>query len=151
MTPLYFEDFPAGETIEYGAVEVTAEAIVAFARDFDPQPFHLDEEAGREVAGGLIASGWQTTAFLLRMNCEAFLTRAATLGDAGVEEIAWLLPVRPGDILRVRRHTKFAQPLDEAGRGELEFLFEVLNGGDETVMTQRSRMATERRPNKSAD
>jgi len=108
------------------------------------------EEAGREVAGGLIASGWQTTAFLLRMNCEAFLTRAASVGDAGVEEINWLLPVRPGDILRVRRHTKFALLLDKAGQGELEFVFDVLNGKDEVVMTQRSLMTIERRPDQSA-
>ena len=77
MGLLYFEDFPVGESVEYGRVDVTAEAIVEFARQFDPQTFHLDEEAGREVAGGLIGSGWQTTAFLLGMNCEAFLTRAA--------------------------------------------------------------------------
>jgi acyl dehydratase len=151
MTRLFFEDFPAGERIEYGGVDVRAEAIVAFAREFDPQPFHLDDEAGREVAGGLIGSGWQTTAFLLRMNCEAFLLRAATIGDAGVEEINWLRPVRPGDHLRVRRHTRFARTLDTRGQGELEFLFEVLNGKDEIVMTQRSLLTIERRPVSRAD
>ena len=151
MARLFFEDFPAGERIEYSRVEVTAEAIVAFARDFDPQPFHLDDEAGREVAGGLIASGWQTTAFLLRMNCDAFLMRAATVGDAGVEEINWLRPVRPGDTLRVRRHTRFARLLDKGAQGELEFLFEVLNGKDEVVMTQRSLMTIERRPGSQGD
>lgn len=145
MERLYFEDFAAGERIEYGGVEVTAEAIVAFAREFDPQPFHLSDEAGREVAGGLIASGWQTTAFLLRMNCEAFLTRAAAVGDDGVEEINWLSPVRPGDRLHVRRHTREARLLDNVAQGQLEFLFEVINDRREIVMTQRSLMTIERR------
>jgi len=150
MAKFYFEDFPAGESVEYGRVDVTAEAIVDFARQFDPQTFHLDEEAGREVAGGLIGSGWQTTAFLLGMNCEAFLARAAAIGDCGVEEIAWLLPVRPGDRLRVRRHTRSARLLGNEDAGELEFLFEVLNGRDEVVMTQRSLLKLERRPERHA-
>ena len=73
----------------------SASDIVAFAREFDPQPFHLDEEAARAAAGGLIASGWHTSALLLRMNCEAFLVRAAILDEAGVEEVRWMLPVGP--------------------------------------------------------
>ncbi len=77
---LYFEDFPAGEIVEYGGVEVSAEDIVAFAREFDPQPFHLDAEAAKAAAGGLIASGWHTAALLLRMNCDGFLIRAPSQG-----------------------------------------------------------------------
>ena len=74
---LYFEDFPLGEVVEYGGIDVSAADIIAFAHEFDPQPFHTDEEAARAAMGGLIASGWHTSALLLRMNCEAFLTRAA--------------------------------------------------------------------------
>jgi len=76
---LYFEDFPAGEVVEYGEVHLSVEEIIAFAQDFDPQPFHTNQEAARAATGGLIASGWHTSALLLRMNCEAFLTRTAIL------------------------------------------------------------------------
>src|SRR6201988_943201 len=103
--PLYFEDFPLGAVIEYGGVDVSADEIVAFARDFDPQPFHTDEEAARAATGGLIASGWHTSALLLKMNCEAFVVRAAVLAEPGVKEVRWQLPVRPGDRLHVRPRT----------------------------------------------
>ena len=102
---LAFEDFPAGEVVEYGGVEVSADEIVEFAREFDPQPFHLDHEAARPATGGLIASGWQTAALLMRMNCDAFLIRATVVDDSGIEEIRWQRPVRPGDRLHVRRST----------------------------------------------
>ncbi len=85
--------------------DVSVDEIIAFAREFDPQPFHTDEEAARAATGGLIASGWHTSALLLRMNCEAFLTRAAVLEETGVEEVRWQRPVRPGDRLHVRRRT----------------------------------------------
>jgi acyl dehydratase len=136
---LTFEDFPAGEVAEYGHVEVSAEDIVAFALEFDPQPFHLDDDPARHAAGGLIASGWHTSALLLRMNCDAFLSRADTLGEGGIEEIKWKLPVRPGDRLRVRRHTLAACPGGPQGDvGEVEFLVEVVRQDGMTVMTQRS-------------
>ena len=75
--PLYFEDFPLGAVIEYGGADAPADRVVTFARDFDPQPFHTDEEAARAATGGLIASGWHTSALLLRMGCEAFMMRTA--------------------------------------------------------------------------
>ena len=136
---LTFEDFPADEVVEYGSVEVSAEDIIEFAREFDPQPFHLDDAAGQTVAGGLIASGWHTSALLLRMNCDAFLSRADIVGDLGIEEIKWKLPVRPGDRLRVRRHTLKARPSElQAEVGEVEFLFEVVRQDGAIVMTERS-------------
>jgi acyl dehydratase len=141
---LGFEDFPPGEVVEYGGLDVSAEDIVAFAREFDPQPFHLDEDAGRAATGGLIASGWHTCALLLRMNCEAFLTRAAILGEAGVEEVRWERPVRPGDRLKVRRATLAARSRDR-GTGEVEFLYEVVNQDGVVAMTQRSLLAIKRR------
>ena len=107
---LTFEDFPPGEVVEYGGIEVSAGEIVEFAREFDPQPFHTDEEAARGATGGLIASGWHTSALLLRMNCDAFLLRAAVLDEPGIEEIRWERPTRPGDRLHVRRRTLADQP-----------------------------------------
>ena len=80
---LAFEDFPAGEIAEYGGVDVMAEDIVAFAREFDPQPFHLDDETAKPATGGLIASGWHTCSLLHRMNCEAFLARALVVAEPG--------------------------------------------------------------------
>src|ERR1700729_2472287 len=126
--PLYFEDFPLGAVIEYGGVDVSADEIVAFARDFDPQPFHTDEKAAKAATGGLIASGWHTSALLLRMNCDAFLMGAAILGERGIEENKGSLPVRPGDRLHVRRTTLSARPSSgHRSAGDVEFLFEVVN------------------------
>ena len=119
---LYFEDFPLGEVVEYGRVDVSVDEILAFAREFDPQPFHTNEEAARAATGGLIASGWHTSALLLRMNCEAFLARAAIVEEAGVEEVRWQLPVRPGERLHVRRQTLACRPPrepDERERGRV--------------------------------
>jgi acyl dehydratase len=144
---LYFEDFPLGEIVEYGAVDVSAADIITFAHEFDPQPFHTDEEAARAATGGLIASGWHTSALLLRMNCEAFLVRAAILKEAGVEEVRWERPVGPGDRLHVRRHTLAKRP-GEGGKseGEVEFLYEVINQDGVIAMTQRSLLLLEQRP-----
>jgi acyl dehydratase len=139
MDRLYFEDFPPGEVVEYGDAPVTAEAIVEFAKEFDPQPFHLDAEAGRaSIAGGLIASGWHTAAMLMRMSCDAFLNRAAAQGSPGIDELDWLKPVRPGDRLSARRTTLSARPSrSRPAVGVVEFLFEVLNQNLEIVMTQK--------------
>ena len=141
---LAFEDFPAGEIVEYGAIEVSADEIVAFAHQFDPQPFHIDEEAARAATGGLIASGWHTSALLLRMNCDAFLTRAAIVDEPGIQEVRWERPTRPGDRLHVRRRTLVSRPRD--GRtGEVEFHYEVVNQDGLVAMTQRSLIVLERR------
>jgi acyl dehydratase len=144
---LYFEDFPLGEVVEYGGVDVSAAEIIAFARDFDPQPFHTDEEAARTATGGLIASGWHTCALLLRMNCEAFLMHSAILEEPRVEEVRWQQPVRPGDRLHVRRHTHASRPREgQTVAGEVEFLYEVINQNGAAAMTQRSVLLLKRRP-----
>src|SRR3984957_18806520 len=144
---LYFEDFPPREVVEYGGIDVSVDEIIAFAREYDPQPFHTDEDAARASMGGLIASGWHTSALLLRMNCDAFLMRTTILEEAGVEEVRWQRPVRPGDRLPVRRHT-VARRLreDRTGAGEIEFLYEVVNQGGEAAMTQRSVLLIGQRP-----
>ena len=147
MSLLYFEDFPPGEVSEYGDRLVTAEDIVEFARDFDPQPFHLDDEAARETqAGGLIASGWHTAALLMRMNCDEFILRSASQGAPGTDEVNWLKPVRPGDRLRVRRTTLSARvSRSRPETGLVEMLFEVLNQNGEIVMTQKGTLFIGRR------
>src|ERR1700679_546110 len=129
MSLLYFEDFPVGEIVEFGDRLVTAEDIVEFARQFDPQPFHLDDAAARDTqAGGLIASGWQTAALLMRMNCDEFVLRSASQGGPGVEELGWSRPVRPGDRLRVRRTTLSARVSRSRPEiGLIGFRFEVIN------------------------
>jgi len=144
---LYFEDFPLGEVVEYGRIDVSVDEIVAFAREFDPQPFHTNEEAARAATGGLIASGWHTSALLLRMNCDAFLTRAAILEEAGVEEVRWQLPVRPGDRLHVRRQTLARRPREgRTNASEVEFLYEVVNQDGAVAMIQRSVLLLKQRP-----
>ena len=142
---LTFEDFPADEVVEYGGIGVSAADIVEFAREFDPQPFHTDDEAARGATGGLIASGWHTSSLLLRMNCDAFLTRTAVLDEPGIEEVCWERPTRPGDRLHVRRRT-LANRVRDAQTGEVEFLYEVVNQDGLLVMTQRSLLVLERRP-----
>jgi acyl dehydratase len=129
---LYFEDFPLGEVVEYGRVDISVDEILAFAREFDPQPFHTNEEAARAATGGLIASGWHTSALLLRMNCEAFLARAAILEEAGVEEVRWQLPVRPRE--------------SRTNASEVEFLYEVVNQDGAVAMIQRSVLLLKQRP-----
>lgn len=147
MDRLYFEDFQPGEVAEYGDREVTAAEIVEFAREFDPQPFHVDEAAARESAvGGLIASGWHTASILMRMNCDAFLNRSASQGGPGVDELTWTKPVRPGDRLTVRRTTLAARPSrSRPSVGLVEFLFEVLNQNAEVVMRQKNSIFLLRR------
>jgi acyl dehydratase len=103
MALRHYEDFEVGETREFGRYEVTAEEIKAFAREFDPQLFHLDEEAGRNsILGGLCASGWHTCAMLMRMMVDGYLGRSASLGSPGIDEVKWLKPVFPGETLSAR-------------------------------------------------
>jgi acyl dehydratase len=97
---IYFEDLPAGRTVDLGAVVVDRDEMLAFNRRFDPQPFHLDEEAGRaSMLGGLCASGWFTASLWMRCYVDGVLSRAASLGSPGGDEIAWPAPVYPGDRL----------------------------------------------------
>jgi acyl dehydratase len=97
---LHYEDFEPGRVFDLGTVEVSAEAIVEFAAQFDPQPMHLDEAAGKaSILGGLSASGWHTCAMLHRMMCDVILTRAASEGGPGMEEVQWKRPVLAGDTL----------------------------------------------------
>ncbi|HLW90318.1 MAG TPA: MaoC family dehydratase [Roseiarcus sp.] len=139
MDLLYFEDFPPGDVREYGETDVSALRVKNFAEQFDPQPFHLDDRAGREtMAGGLIASGWHTVVMLHRMNYEGFLKNMASQGGLGVDEIKWLKPVRPGDRLRARCTVAAARPSKSRPElGIVDFAFEAINQNGEVVMTEK--------------
>jgi acyl dehydratase len=105
MTRLYWEDLTPGSVRELGTTTVSAEEIKEFAGKYDPQPFHLDEEAGRQsLFGGLCASGWQTCALAMRLTVDHLLTDSSSLGSPGLESLKWLKPVYPGDQLSLR-HT----------------------------------------------
>jgi acyl dehydratase len=99
----YFEDYQPGAVYEYGWASVTEEEIIAFARQFDPQPIHTDAGlAASGPFGGLIASGWHTAGILMRLFAGHYLSRVASLGSPGVDEMRWATPLRPGDRLRLR-------------------------------------------------
>jgi len=103
MGTTYFEDLSVGQTDEYGTYDVTREEIVEFAHQYDPQPFHVDSEAAMASPfGGIIASGWHTTAATMRLLVDHHFSEAASHGAVGIDELRWRNPVRPGDTLAVR-------------------------------------------------
>jgi len=98
-----YEDFVEGASFDLGSKHVTAEAIVAFASEFDAQPMHLDEAAGKaSLLGGLSASGWHTCALFMRMMCDAFLLDSTAQGAPGIDQVKWKKPVLAGDTLTGR-------------------------------------------------
>jgi acyl dehydratase len=98
-----YEDFVEGASLDLGSKLVTAEEIVAFASEFDPQPMHLDEAAGKAgILGGLSASGWHTCAMFMRMLCDAFLLDSTSQGSPGIDQVRWKKPVLAGDTLTGR-------------------------------------------------
>lgn len=132
----YFEDYVPGRTVDCGSFSVSEAEIIAFARQYDPQPFHTDPEAAAAGPfGGLIASGWQTTSLMMRLLVERFVSPESGLGAAGVDEIRWPRPVRPGDTLRVRATVLEARRSNsKPDRGIIRSLAEVTNQNGETVM-----------------
>jgi acyl dehydratase len=108
----YWEDMPVGSTRDLGTITPTAEEIVAFATQFDPQPFHLDEEAAKQsVFGGLCASGWHTCSMAMRLMVTNFLVESSSQGSPGLENIKWLKPVFPGDTLRLQHTVVESRPM----------------------------------------
>jgi acyl dehydratase len=137
----YFEDINAGDVVELGTYEVTREEILEFARKYDPQPFHVDEQAARDSPfGGLVASGWHTAAIFMRLFVERILSGSASMGSPGVEGIRWTAPVRPGDVLTGRVRVVETSPSQtRPDRGTVVTESEVLNQDGEVVMTVRAR------------
>jgi acyl dehydratase len=133
----YWEDFKVGEVSEMGRRTVDKEEIIAFARQFDPQVFHVDEAAAKaSMFGGLIASGWHTVSMVMRMMCDSYLLDSASLGSPGVDHVKWLKPVRPGDTIRAMRTV--LESRRSASRPEIgivKTLWQVFNQNDELVMT----------------
>ena len=144
----YFEDFREGEALPLGPRAVTREEIVAFAAEFDPQPFHLDEEAAKSTPlGGLAASGWHTAALLMRMMCDSYLLRTASMGAPGIEALRWLRPVRPGDTLAGTATVLSARASrNRPDMGIVRFRFELTNQRGEAVMRVENPMFFARRP-----
>lgn len=133
---MYFDDMPVGFAYETGSRRLTEAEIVGFARDYDPQPFHIDAEAAAtSIYGGIIASGFQTLLTAFRLTLEAGIWNEASMGSPGMRDIQWLKPVRPGDTLRVRAEVIGATPSkSRPDRGRTEVLAEVLNQEGEVVM-----------------
>ena len=147
MPDLYFEDIEPGEVYELGTRTVTETEIVAFAREWDPQPFHTDPEAANgSVFGGLIASGWHTGSMWMRMYVDTMLGSAAR-GSPGIEELRWLAPVRPGDTLSGRLEVLEATPsATRPDRGTIRIRGEMVNQDGVVVMSMTSRGHFGRRP-----
>lgn len=146
MTPprtptLFWEDFTPGSVREFGAKLVERDDVIRFASEFDPQPFHLDEDAAsRSLFGALSASGWHTCSMVMRMMCDGYLLDAAGLGSPGIDNLRWLKPVYPGDVLRVRMSILEARPMNSRPhvgltRSRWEAIARRPDGTEETVMT----------------
>ena len=144
----HWEDFPAGSVREFGAQTVTREAVLAFAGQFDPQPFHLDDEAAEaSLFGRLSASGWHTCAMTMRMICDDHLLEAASLGSPGIDSLRWTRPVYPGDTLRVRLEVLDARPMgSRPDAGLVRSRWQVMNQNDEVVLTMEGWGMFRRRP-----
>ena len=144
----YWEDFPVGSESEHGTVEVSEADLIRFAREFDPQPFHVDpESAAGGPFGGLIASGWHTAALYMGMFVRSQLLDSASMGSPGVEELRWFVPVRPGDVLTARSRVVEAWPSEtNPGRGTIVGEHELVNQRGEVVMRMRARGHLARRP-----
>ena len=133
----HFEDFVPGEVSEFGPIAIDEADVVAFARRYDPQPVHIDADAAaRGPFGGLIASGWHTASLVMRILVEHYLARGAALASPGVDELRWLQPVRPGDMLRVRVTVLEARrSRSKPDRGLVRTRIEALNQDSAVVMT----------------
>jgi acyl dehydratase len=127
-TPRNFEDFAVGQKFDCGSYELTREDVFEFAREFDPQPHHLDEAAAdASILGGLSASGWQAGAIAMRLCAEHLLNKTKAAGGAGVEECRWLKPVRPGDILRLEVEILALTPHPRRPVGFVKMLWSLCN------------------------
>ncbi len=136
MPRWYFEDFAPGLVLEGQGPMVSAQDIVAFATQFDPQYFHVDAEAAKDsLFGGLCASGWHTAALCMRMMCDAYLLDSASLGSPGIDELRWVKPVFAGDTLRFKMTIEQQRPSSSRpNMGSVLAKWEVFNQRDEPVM-----------------
>ena len=134
---LFLEDFAPGKRYETAEHAVTAEDAIRFAREFDPQPFHVDPQAAaRSVFGGLITSGPYTLCLSLRLFFDLNLWETAIIASPGMKEVKWLLPVRPGDRLRASVEvTEVRRSTSKPDRGIVTMLHETRNQGGDLVLS----------------
>ena len=132
----FFDDYAPGTTYDCGSVGVDQAEIISFAEEFDPQPFHVDPVAAASGPfGGLVACGWHTSALAMRLVVDNYLSAEASLGSAGLDELRWPYPVRPGDTLRVRVTVLEARrSLSKPDRGIVKSVIETVNQDGQTVM-----------------
>ena len=133
----HWEDFTPGKVFEHGPRTLSEEEIVRFASEWDPQRYHTDPRQAKETPfGGLIASGWHSCAVLMRLMCDAYLNESSCVGSPGLDEIRFLLPVRPGDSLRLRSTVIESRPSrTQPGRGTVVFRWELLNQKGEVALS----------------
>jgi acyl dehydratase len=145
MQPLYLEDLNVGQKFASRLQKVDAEAIKAYAREFDPQPFHLDEEAARKsLFGGLAASGWHTASLTMRLIVESVPLAGGVIGSGG--ELSWPRPTKPGDMLRVVTEVLEITPSrSRPDRGMITMRSTTLNQDDEAVQVFTPKVVVQRR------
>ncbi|MET3117205.1 acyl dehydratase [Undibacterium sp. GrIS 1.8] len=144
----YFEDFIPGNVIQLGQRTLTEEEIIHFAQQFDPQPFHVDKDAaGDSIFGGVIASGWHTCGIIMRLVVDGFLNDSTSMGSPGLDEIRWILPVRPGDTLTVTAETLESRPsTSKLDRGVVVTMWRATNQHGQLVCTVKGMGMFGRRP-----
>lgn len=135
---MYFEDYQPGAPVEHPAtITVDQTAVIEFAEQFDPQYFHVDPEAAAEGPfQGLIASGWHTAGLMMRLYADQYLSKVASLGGPGIDELRWPAPVRPGDVLRLRTEVLAARlSKSKPDRGLVHTRAELLNQHNTVVFS----------------
>ena len=146
--PRYWDDYEIGQKFDLGSTSFTADEIVDFARQYDPQSFHVDPAAARQsMFGSLIASGWHVTAKLMRLFVDNYVDQRTALGSPGVDEVRWLKPVRPGDTLNA--WVECAGKVPSMSRPEMGIVHEhwrATNQKGELVMTLKGTNMVRRRP-----
>jgi acyl dehydratase len=143
----YLEDITIGDRMEFGRYEVTEQEIIEFASKYDPQKIHTDPAfAAQSDMGGLIASGWHTSAMFMRMMVDEIMGQDTGMVSPGVDDLKWMRPVRPGDVLRVRGEIVAARPSrSKPDRGIVQTRYEVLNQNDDVVMSVKTNSFIRRR------
>jgi acyl dehydratase len=143
----YYEDIEVGDVTKYGSKTMTKAEIVEFATKYDPQPFHMDEEAAADsIFGGLAASGWHTASVCMRMLVDGVLSEQASMGAAGVNELRWKRPVYPGDTLSIRVEVLEKEPHpNDPTRGRMNSRLTGLNQDGEEVVSWVGLGMVERR------
>ena len=149
----YYEDFFAGQELALGSHTVTEQEIVAFATQFDPQPFHVDRDAAAaSIFGGVIASGWHTCSMMMRLVVDGLMASAASMGSPGLEKVRWIVPVRAGDTLSVTYlTTALKASSSKPDRGVVYSTWKALNQHGELVCTIEGMGMFGRRPHGDAD